>query len=190
MNGNMLTKEEVLFQQPPVTLTTVNSVKNGVNGIKGIKVNTIGINNNEIVQKREPCYKYVHSKVTLYYNSRIELKWRRSLHYCQRCDYGDEKGSNVPCGSIHYGICTPVSAEVAQRLSPKVPVATVKLPKQSSHLSSEYDAVYPVISSPHSPTHHQVKINGDIFCFLCMKNVFTPDRQQSKTLLTIAEYGS
>ena len=154
----MLTKEEVLFQQPPVSFAAVNSVKSGVNGITGIKVNNIGLNSNDMVQKSQPCYKYVHSKVTLYYNSRIELKWRRSLHYCQTCDYGDEKGAQVPCGSIHYGICSPVSAEVAQRLSPKLPVATIKLPKQSSHLSG-YDAVYPVISSHHTPTH-QVNVSS------------------------------
>ena len=156
---NMLTKEEVLFQQPPVSFGTVNSVKSGtVNGLKEIKVNTIGINNNDLMKTKsvEPCYKYVHSKVTLYYNSRIELKWRRSLHYCQTCEYGDEKGSKVPCGSIHYGMCLPVSVEVAQRLSPKVPVVNKKLPKHSSHLMG-YDAVYPVISSQH-PSTVQVNI--------------------------------
>lgn len=148
----MLTKEEVLFQQPPVTFGAVNSVKSSaVNGLKEIKVNAIGINNNGLSQKSEPCYKYVHSKVTLYYNSRIELKWRRSLHYCQTCDNGDEKGVKAPCGSIHYGMCLPVSGEVANRLrmSPRVPVASIKLPKPTSHLSG-YDAVYPVISSQHT----------------------------------------
>ena len=158
----MLTKEEVLFQQPPVSFAAVNSVKTSVNGLKGIKVNNININNNDLVQKSLPCYKYVHSKVTLYYNSRIELKWRRSLHYCQSCDNGDEKGLNVPCGSIHYGMCLPVSAEVAQRLSPKEPVVNKKLPKQSSHLAG-YDAVYPVISSHHTSTHQVMYLKGNAF---------------------------
>ena len=163
---NMLTKEEVLFQKPAVSFGTVNSVKSGpVNGLKEIKVNhvnKIGINNGDVLKTTksvEPCYKYVHSKVTLYYNSRIELKWRRSLHYCQTCENGDEKGLKVPCGSIHYGMCLPVSAEVAQRLSPKVPVANKKLSKHSSHITG-YDAVYPAISSHHHhPSTVQVNIN-------------------------------
>ena len=164
----MLTKEEVLFQQPPVSFGAVSSVKShAVNGLKEIKVNAIGINNNDLVKTKsaEPCYKYVHSKVTLYYNSRIELKWRRSLHYCQTCENGDEKGLKVPCGSIHYGMCLPVSAEVAQRLSPKVPAAIKKLPKHSSHLTgydAGYDAVYPQISSSNHPSTVQVNTEQQI----------------------------
>ena len=53
----------------------------------------------------------VCSRITLYYNCRIELKWKRSLHHCEKCDLfrGEAKGWGSKCGAIHFGRCTPVS---------------------------------------------------------------------------------
>lgn len=62
-----------------------------------------------IMQKKYACVKYVHSRVTVYYTSKIELKWRRSLHSCAVCDVAQLKKLGLPCGAIHYGICTAVS---------------------------------------------------------------------------------
>ncbi|XP_067668923.1 serine/threonine-protein phosphatase 2A regulatory subunit B'' subunit beta-like isoform X1 [Haliotis asinina] len=61
------------------------------------------------MQKKYACVKYVHSRVTVYYTSKIELKWRRSLHSCAVCDVAQLKKLGLPCGAIHYGICTAVA---------------------------------------------------------------------------------
>lgn len=111
----MLTREEVIFESPPVKLP-VGFSKNGVklSNSGSMNKNVINHNNNNIVRVKEArtkngaCIKYVYSKVTLYYNSRIELKWRRALHHCQSCDFGVGKGDSIPCGAIHYGMCLPV----------------------------------------------------------------------------------
>ncbi|XP_053403494.1 serine/threonine-protein phosphatase 2A regulatory subunit B'' subunit beta-like isoform X1 [Mercenaria mercenaria] len=112
----MLMKEEVIFESPPVKLP-VGFIKNGVKLKNNIR-NNINHNNNivkmsEVKTNSGACIKYVHSKVTLYYSSRIELKWRRALHHCQTCDFGDVSVNGVmsPCGAIHRGVCTPVTVE-------------------------------------------------------------------------------
>ena len=53
---------------------------------------------------------YVYSRVTVLHSSRVELKWKRSLHHCAQCDVGGTyRGWGISCGAIHYGKCTPVT---------------------------------------------------------------------------------
>lgn len=60
----------------------------------------------------------VYSRVTLYYNCRIELKWKRSLHHCEKCDLrSDFRGWGTKCGAIHFGRCTPVTYPFPQNYS-------------------------------------------------------------------------
>ncbi|XP_041354697.1 serine/threonine-protein phosphatase 2A regulatory subunit B'' subunit beta-like isoform X2 [Gigantopelta aegis] len=59
------------------------------------------------MQKKYACVKLVHSRVTLYYSSKIDLRWRRSLHHCQSCKILGCYG--VKCGAIHYGICSAIA---------------------------------------------------------------------------------
>ncbi|KAK3095609.1 hypothetical protein FSP39_016627 [Pinctada imbricata] len=54
--------------------------------------------------------RYVCSRITIHHNSRVELKWKRSLHHCAQCDVGGTyRGWGISCGAIHYGRCTPVT---------------------------------------------------------------------------------
>lgn len=115
----MFMKEEVLFESLPAKLP-VGFIKNGVKLKNNIKNNVNHNNNNnnivskvaEMRSKASASVKYVHSKVTLYYSSRVELKWRRALHHCQTCEFGSNvKGESSICGAIHYGICTPVTVD-------------------------------------------------------------------------------
>lgn len=123
-------KEEVLFESPPAKLP-VGFIKNGVKLNNNSIRRNVNHNNNvvkmsEVATKTGACIKYVHSKVTVYYSSRIELRWRRALHHCQSCDYGDVSvnGATSPCGAIHRGICTPVTLEqLAALRKPSKPAA-------------------------------------------------------------------
>lgn len=163
----MLTREEVIFESPPVKLP-VGLTKNGVklNNTGNKNKTMINHNNNNIVRMTEvrtnsgACIKYVCSKVTLYYNSRIELKWRRALHHCQSCDFGVGKEQAVPCGAIHYGMCLPVIDKYS------VPHRTRQLAKQPAVCSVVSPGVRTVsshaisaVQSPTSPTSsHTSKI--------------------------------
>ncbi|WAR28712.1 P2R3B-like protein [Mya arenaria] len=149
----MQMREEVIFESPPVKLP-VSFNKNGVkmnNNNHNIYRKVINHNNNNLVRMQDvkspktgACIKYVCSKVTLYYNSRIELKWRRALHHCGTCDYGVGKGESTPCGAIHYGMCLPV----VDRLS--VPQKSPKSPQAASWPASQpapVSGVRPAVSS-------------------------------------------
>ncbi|GFO48816.1 hypothetical protein PoB_007532100 [Plakobranchus ocellatus] len=52
------------------------------------------------------CPSFVHSKVTLYHASKIDLRYCRSLHSCGACNLG--RTADYPCGAVHYGICAAV----------------------------------------------------------------------------------
>lgn len=54
------------------------------------------------MQKTHACIRYVYSRVTVYYNSKIDLRWHRSIH---NCDASSLKQYDIGCGAIHYGIC-------------------------------------------------------------------------------------
>lgn len=157
----MLTKEEVIFESPPVKFP-VGYVKNGVklnNNIRNVNHNNNIVKMSEILsQSGSPsgaCVKYVHSKVTLYYSSRVELKWRRALHHCQSCDFGGAKGENSPCGAIHYGQCTPVTIEQlvsARKLSrPMYSGRQPHIKSGSSHIGLPSGKHH---STSHYPTSH------------------------------------
>ncbi|XP_062584687.1 serine/threonine-protein phosphatase 2A regulatory subunit B'' subunit beta-like isoform X1 [Saccostrea cucullata] len=88
---------------------------------------------------------YVCSRVNLYYNCRIELKWKRSLHHCEKCDLrSDFKGWGTQCGAIHYGRCTPVTFPFPQNYNRRkgnsqnawIPVAKVS-PTRPSDFSQQ-----------------------------------------------------
>ncbi|XP_064639138.1 serine/threonine-protein phosphatase 2A regulatory subunit B'' subunit beta-like isoform X2 [Lineus longissimus] len=51
---------------------------------------------------------YVYTRVTLFYNSCVDLKWQRAIHSCDSCQVGSITGEE--CGAIHYGYCSPVSS--------------------------------------------------------------------------------
>ncbi|RUS71020.1 hypothetical protein EGW08_021222 [Elysia chlorotica] len=55
-----------------------------------------------------PCSSpsFVHSRVTLYHASKIDLRYCRSLHSCGACRLGHTPA--LPCGAVHYGMCAPV----------------------------------------------------------------------------------
>lgn len=55
---------------------------------------------------RDACTAYVHSRITLYYASKIDLRYCHSLHSCISCKLGQV---DDPCGAIHFGVCTAVS---------------------------------------------------------------------------------
>jgi hypothetical protein len=52
--------------------------------------------------------RYVYTRVTLFYNSCVDLKWQRAIHSCDSCRVGSIIGEE--CGAIHYGYCSPVSS--------------------------------------------------------------------------------
>lgn len=150
-------KEEVIFESPPVKLP-VGFIKNGVKLGNSYK-NNVNYNNNivkmsEIKTKSGACFKYVHSKVTLYYSSRIELKWRRALHHCQSCEFGDisSNGDISPCGAIHRGMCTPVTIE--QLVLPR------KLDKPVTHSATRHSHTKSGSSHIGLPTgkHHSTSL--------------------------------
>ncbi|XP_060063897.1 serine/threonine-protein phosphatase 2A regulatory subunit B'' subunit beta-like isoform X1 [Ylistrum balloti] len=87
----------------------------------------------DIMQKTWAGAKYVYTRVNVYHSTRIELRWKRSVHYCDSCDYGASgigssapgvrgRGS-VPCGAVHYGRCTPVSYPFPQNYRKKSPIS-------------------------------------------------------------------
>lgn len=162
----MLTREEVIFESPPVKLP-VGFNKNGVKLNNGANMNKNVINhNNNIVRMTEmrtksgACVKYVCSKVTLYYNSRIELKWRRALHHCQTCDYGVGKGETVPCGAIHYGMCLPV---VDKYSLPQKTWQSAKRPVAGLARSGVNTVSSPAVSGVSLPTSHPSSHTSKIF---------------------------
>ncbi|KAL3848574.1 hypothetical protein ACJMK2_019424 [Sinanodonta woodiana] len=109
---------------------------------------------NGVMKKPHAAYRYVHSKVTVYHNCRIELKWRRSRHHCKVCSVVDKLG--IPCGSIHYGICTPVSISEFVALKDDSPSSPNSLPVKSILIpKSVPDAAFPVPQSD-----EQTIING------------------------------
>lgn len=69
--------------------------------------------------------KYVHSRITCYYASVVDLRWCRAIHSCNECAVQQQlarKQSPPPegtvkklCGAVHYGICSAV------RLAPVTP---------------------------------------------------------------------
>lgn len=139
-------------------------VKNGVklnnnNHVKqqGVNKNVVNYNNNVVKMqhvKSKPvqtgaCLKYVCSKVTLYYNSRIELKWNRALHHCSTCDYGVGKDETTPCGAIHYGMCLPVVDRLFLPKSAQKPPGKSEAPPKSPQA-----AVWPTTAAaPVHPAH-------------------------------------
>lgn len=52
------------------------------------------------------CPSYVHSRITLYHASKIDLRYCRSLHSCGSCRLGQVDDL---CGAIHFGICAAVA---------------------------------------------------------------------------------
>lgn len=54
---------------------------------------------------RHSCPSYVHSRITVYHASKIDLRYCRSLHSCGSCEMGQLKD---PCGAIHFGVCSAV----------------------------------------------------------------------------------
>ncbi|CAG5114591.1 unnamed protein product [Candidula unifasciata] len=52
------------------------------------------------------CTAYVHSRITLYHASKIDLRYCRSLHSCSSCKLGQVDDL---CGAIHFGVCSPVN---------------------------------------------------------------------------------
>lgn len=86
-----------------------------------------------IMQKTWAGAHYVHTRVNVYYSNRIELRWNRSVHYCDTCDIGASgtpgatpgvRGHGcVPCGAVHYGRCTPVSYPFPQNYRKKSPMS-------------------------------------------------------------------
>ncbi|XP_052216086.1 serine/threonine-protein phosphatase 2A regulatory subunit B'' subunit beta-like isoform X2 [Dreissena polymorpha] len=158
----MLTREEVIFEPPPVKFS-VSFAKNGVklNNTHAAmnNKNIINFNNNNNVTKVNEieianaakyggaCVTYVCSKVTLYYNSRIELKWRRALHHCGTCDYGVGKGETTPCGAIHYGMCLPI----VDRFS--LPQKSSRRNQQMAVWPSALTSTLPGSGVKHGPLH-------------------------------------
>ncbi|CAI9740312.1 serine/threonine-protein phosphatase 2A regulatory subunit B subunit beta-like isoform X3 [Octopus vulgaris] len=49
----------------------------------------------------------LYSRLTLYYSSKLDIHWQRSVHYCPVCDVPELKQLQLTCGAIHYGWCTP-----------------------------------------------------------------------------------
>ena len=203
----MLTREEVVFESPPVKLP-VGFAKNGVklNNSSNVNRNMVNHNNNNVVRMTEvrtptgACIKYVCSKVTLYYNSRIELKWRRALHHCQSCDFGVglEKGESVPCGAIHYGMCLPVvdKYSVPHSRTTRVPVARkpvvcspAVVPGARTTVSSQaVSAVYPPTSptSPKSPSHTpNLYVQVCNICFHTLYRIVSPYLSPKHLFMTV-----
>ena len=167
----MFTKEEVIFHPRPVNimmrdktkLTGPLTVKKAAQASQlsngNISTNdVIKTKPQDLVSKTGACIKYVCSKVTLYYSSRIELKWRRALHYCDTCKYGDDNTPNSLCGAIHYGICMPV---VGKSFRPPVlnkPARNSSVNKvRSTNLSQSGQIPISTSSVPSHPFDIQVK---------------------------------
>lgn len=95
-------------------------------------------------------FQVVCSRVTLYYNCRIELKWKRALHHCEKCDFrSDSKGWGSKCGAIHFGRCTPVSFPFPQSYSRR------KGSQQSGHIPvAKVSPTRPATYAPHSNPQH------------------------------------
>lgn len=66
------------------------------------------------MQQSHAPVQYVYSRVAVYHNCRIELKWNRSLHHCKTCEFSTLKNCSFTCGAIHYGKCTPVAVPFIQ----------------------------------------------------------------------------
>lgn len=66
------------------------------------------------MQQDHAQVQYVYSRITIYHNCRIELKWNRSLHHCKSCEFSTFKNCSFTCGAIHYGKCTPVAVPFIQ----------------------------------------------------------------------------
>ena len=91
-------------------------------------------------------FKVVHSRLTLYYSSIVDLRWRRAIHSCHACNFisqdnqidhhGNSPGihgnnKRLPCGAIHYGHCTAVVHVSAKTLDgSKTAIITRNGPKQ------------------------------------------------------------
>ncbi|KAH9512368.1 hypothetical protein Btru_039338 [Bulinus truncatus] len=90
------------------------------------------------------CPSYVHSRITLYHASKIDLRYCRSLHSCAGCRLGKVEH---PCGAVHYGICAAVAPLPAAKLRKG---SSASSPASSS--SSPSAPSSPVPSSPASPS--------------------------------------
>lgn len=75
------------------------------------------------MQKKHASIKYIYSRVTIYYNNKIELRWRRSIHHCASCDIEKLKELGLKCGAIHYGLCTGVAG--APTVAVQIPVLAI-----------------------------------------------------------------
>lgn len=95
-------------------------------------------------------FQVVCSRVTLYYNCRIELKWKRALHHCEKCDFrSDSKGWGSKCGAIHFGRCTPVTFPFPQSYSRR------KGSQQSGYIPvAKVSPTRPATYAPHSNPQH------------------------------------
>ncbi|KAK3749330.1 hypothetical protein RRG08_056210 [Elysia crispata] len=112
-----------------------------------------------------PCPSFVHSRVTMYHASKIDLRYCRSLHSCGACRLGHADA--FPCGAVHYGICAPVTPAPAKQQqqqvvlrrtvsSPSAPTGSMSQPPSptSRYLGDRAASASPALTRYSSSVHY------------------------------------
>lgn len=119
------------------------------------------------MQPNHAPVQFVYSKVAVYHNCRIELKWNRSLHHCKTCEFSTLKNCSFTCGAIHYGKCTPVAVPFIhsyhrRKSSPgSIPVAKV-IPTRLIKPEPEPEIIKPDFDETDNETNLTVPNGKDV----------------------------
>lgn len=104
-----------------------------------------------------PCH-FVHSRLTTYYGSLLDLQWSRAVHSCDTCQSQQSSSHNPDCHAVHYGMCTAYKGGVFvnKRRSPsparQVPSLPISPTKPASP-TRQIPVSSPTRQMPTSPVH-------------------------------------
>lgn len=74
--------------------------------------------------------RYVYSRLTIYYSSKVDVRWQRSVHYCPVCDVPALNDLKLTCGAIHYGWCSAPPFPSKPPLAPGCQRVNISYPRK------------------------------------------------------------
>lgn len=74
--------------------------------------------------------RFVYSRLTIYYSSKVDVRWQRSVHYCPVCDVPSLNDLKLTCGAIHYGWCSAPPFPSKPPLAPGCQRVHITYPKK------------------------------------------------------------
>ncbi|VDI41785.1 serine/threonine-protein phosphatase 2A regulatory subunit B'' [Mytilus galloprovincialis] len=141
------------------------------------------------MQQNHAPVQYVYSKVAIYHNCRIELKWNRSLHHCTSCEFNTLKNCSFNCGAIHYGKCTPVVVPFIQSYRRRksgqgtIPVAKV-IPTRLIKPEPEEQIIKPDFDETDNKTNLTVQTGKDVKDIIKKDNELIKERDKENKELS------